>query len=306
MKKTNSAVVILIVLFISLTSSAAGKNHVQLRSNAGIADSASCAASTIGLSNSSKTFSSSAGVDNVSVTFNPSSSGCEWSVSQNDCSWFNYLMPGDAQSFSGYISYSVPANTSTTDRSCTLKLTVGSKTYDYPVMQLGAPVCNPPLASPQVTLNDTCDLVAQNIQGVTYQWYVNGNSIQSATSQFYTATYPGNYYVLITDVSNCMAQSADIYVNCSTTGLSDGPEITNTSIFPNPTNGRFRISADLWSDKPVQAKLYTVLGQLVYSQYIQPVANKIDEEIEVDLPGGIYQLQLNHSGQYYNRTLVIR
>ena len=80
--------------------------------------------------------------------------------------------------------------------------------------------------APVVQANN-CDLAANYISNVSYQWYTNSVVISGAVTRFYTANQTGYYYVVVADSNFCTAQSQDVFIdypNCSPTGVR---EITN-------------------------------------------------------------------------------
>lgn len=62
--------------------------------------------------------------------------------------------------------------------------------------------------------------------GFTYQWFLNGNPIASATQSQYYADQPGNYHVVVTAPGNCTNTATPFIVSLSTTPTSD---VTATS-----------------------------------------------------------------------------
>ncbi|MBL0317650.1 MAG: T9SS type A sorting domain-containing protein [Flavobacteriales bacterium] len=67
----------------------------------------------------------------------------------------------------------------------------------------------------------------------TYQWYLNGNPIQNATSQNYSITTTGNYSVAITDENGCEDVSEEMQVVYN---VVDELVSSALLLYPNPVN----------------------------------------------------------------------
>ncbi len=66
-------------------------------------------------------------------------------------------------------------------------------------------------------LTNTCTLLNANVANLTatYQWFVNGISIPSATTSTYNATLNGTYLVEVTDSNGCKKLSNSIVLNAT-------------------------------------------------------------------------------------------
>lgn len=77
--------------------------------------------------------------------------------------------------------------------------------------------------------------------GYMYQWYVNGNLISGATSQYYQPIVDGNYSVLVTNTSTGCSDMSDEYQFPSSLGLSD--KSSNAfALYPNPADEQITIT----------------------------------------------------------------
>jgi len=124
--------------------------------------------------------------------------------------------------------------------------------------------CN--LATPVVQLN-LCDLAAQNIPAVNYQWYLQSNAISGATSRFYSASQSGYYYVKVNDTVGCTAQSADVFVNypaCLNTGIAAVSGNPDFEVYPNPATSEITVSLVNPMAGTVHVEMVDLLGQTVY------------------------------------------
>ncbi len=90
------------------------------------------------------------------------------------------------------------------------------------------------LPQPTVTANNA-DLSTEQFD--SYQWLLNGNDIQNADQQNYTATQNGDYSVKVTDANGCENTSDAVNV----TVVSVANYELGLDIYPNPTNGMLNI-----------------------------------------------------------------
>lgn len=203
------------------------------------------------------------------------------------CNWVNIVSPVVPYSGNTWVKFSVGANTDSLQRSCALVLTGGQSVL---IVQQGVTPdpCDPPLAVPAVQAN-FCDLAAQLIPNVSYQWYNGNGLIQGANSRFYTVAQSGYYYVVVSDSDFCSAQSADVYVAypiCMGTSLDDVSESSYLIISPNPMSG---------SNLQVQINSDFIFGELTVQDVLGRIIVKKRAESEV------FPLNLEYlaSGTYY-------
>ncbi len=85
----------------------------------------------------------------------------------------------------------------------------------------------------QPVITQAGDLLSASGAG-TFQWLLNGNVIDGATSGTYTATENGNYNVIITDANGC-SNTSDAFAYIST-GIVQ-VDTNDFAAYPNPTSG---------------------------------------------------------------------
>lgn len=64
-------------------------------------------------------------------------------------------------------------------------------------------------------------VVSSNGSPINYQWYYNGDSIESANDSIYIPTEVGNYWVDVENESNCISRSHSIRINTSNNSQAD-------------------------------------------------------------------------------------
>lgn len=97
---------------------------------------------------------------------------------------------------------------------------------------------------------------------VSYQWYLNGNPINGATSQSYTATQNGSYTVEITDSNGCTAMSNPI--NITVSGINESAKEINFTLYPNPASNNFTIQTENTSFT-YNVIISSITGNIIYN-----------------------------------------
>lgn len=94
----------------------------------------------------------------------------------------------------------------------------------------------------------------------SYQWSLNGNSINGATTSDYNAgSVTGNYAVAVGDLNGCVATAS---YNYSIAGLSTISN-PNFNLYPNPSDGKVTISFSSAESRTVE--VLDLTGKIVYS-----------------------------------------
>lgn len=158
-----------------------------------------------------------------------------------------------------------------------------------------------------------------NVTSVTWSW--GDNSTSNALYPSHTYSAAGFYNICLTVSVSCGSQSttcfnasinrssennaiATVNVINQTTGLAQltGDPLSEVVIYPNPNNGQFTLNG---IDKRIQR--ITVLNMLGQSVYTQEVNEQEKLDLNLDLPKGIYFVQMgNASGLSQTKKIVIQ
>ena len=155
---------------------------------------------------------------------------------------------------------------------------------------------NPP--KPNFSING--NVFVTFLTGVSYQWYLNGNAINGAINNLYTANQSGTYKLCVTDSNGCFNCSDSLVFNF--TGISNNNLSQFVNVYPNPNDGTFQIKLNsVIVDDVVQ--IINTLGQIVYEEKI---SNTNQLTIQSELEQGVYYLRLpnNYIGQ--SLKIVVR
>ncbi|MGZ3942426.1 MAG: hypothetical protein ACXVO9_02920, partial [Bacteroidia bacterium] len=95
-------------------------------------------------------------------------------------------------------------------------------------------------ATPTPTVSASGNILTAT-NAVNYQWYMNGSIVTGATSQAYTVTQNGNYYVTITDIQGCTISSNTVNVNSVDVGVGAAYNTNAILVKPNPFTNYFEL-----------------------------------------------------------------
>jgi len=121
----------------------------------------------------------------------------------------------------------------------------------------------------------------------SYQWLLNGNPVNGATNQNYTATQNGDYSVAIIDANGCKDTSAVHTV--TELKVSNTLLASDINIFPNPVNNRINVSFP-YTSGAITIAIYSIDGQLLLSR---EYSNTTKAAIDFDnYSAGVYTLKV--------------
>lgn len=155
--------------------------------------------------------------------------------------------------------------------------------------------------SPNVQVNQIGDSLIATAGFASYQWYYLSTPIGSSTSSI-LATQDGDYTLLVTNSFGCQSSVSLLNV---VTGISDVfADGSTVSVFPNPSNGSFRVQYLSKTNSVVDVQLLNSVGQLVYSDQFNPVSEKSTLDIN-GISAGVYSLKLStQNGSVIRKVLV--
>ena len=152
------------------------------------------------------------------------------------------------------------------------------------------------LSTPTLQLNQ-CDLDAQNIPTVSYQWYLQGNPIGGANTRFYTVSQSGYYFVKVNDSLGCSAQSQDTFVSYPSCLVNGVEAILNQpafEIYPNPAFNEITISYANTLAENANIEISDLIGQTVYHSTISTLLGYNWIINIATLPAGTYLMKITN------------
>lgn len=136
----------------------------------------------------------------------------------------------------------------------------------------------------------------------SYQWYKDGQLLNSANGPEYVLTQNGSFYLVVSDSNGCEALSSQMSIQ--NVGFERLEEVV-IRVYPNPASKSLDMDWETSVEEIQELQIYTALGQVVY-QAVEPR----DKHLHVDVThwkNGIYTLSLvTDSGNVYSRLIVIQ
>jgi hypothetical protein len=135
------------------------------------------------------------------------------------------------------------------------------------------------------------------LDGDAWQWYLNNQPIEGATSNSFTMTTEGIYSVEVTAINGCSTMSN--YTNY-VLSMEEASEL-GIRIYPNPVENEFRI--DLPAQGVFNIELRDLTGRLVASRSNCQTNCTIQRE---GYAGGVYELLIMGEGTFAHQRIVFK
>jgi len=137
----------------------------------------------------------------------------------------------------------------------------------------------------------------------SYQWYYNNVPISGATSYYYVATQDGDYGIVVGNANGCQSGVNIPNVIIGVTELSDS---NGFMIYPNPSDGQFKISYNSVTNETAVISIIDKIGQVVKSvEYkLASGSNKIEMNTK-ELASGIYNVKIQIGSNVISKRLIL-
>lgn len=130
-----------------------------------------------------------------------------------------------------------------------------------------------------------------------YQWFLDGQAINGATSDSLLINANGTYQLELTSPEGCSALSNSIVIGTVDTEEANFDQLI---VFPNPNRGAFEVQ--FGQLEVAQVQVFDLLGRLIYGQ-----ANMVDSQLYIQgIPAGTYSLVVSlENGGVIRRQVVV-
>jgi GEVED domain/PKD domain/Secretion system C-terminal sorting domain len=150
------------------------------------------------------------------------------------------------------------------------------------------------------------DLSTGGLTSIHWDFGDGNASTSNNPSHDYTAAGNGSYVVTLIGTNGCGSDTTTfvVDVNCL---VSIGTAFDNQlKMFPNPSDGRFKLMATLTGSAPVAVRIEDIHGKTVYLHDFGQMAGNFMQEISLDAAKGVYFVKMDVGGQLYVRKLVLQ
>jgi hypothetical protein len=144
--------------------------------------------------------------------------------------------------------------------------------------------------------------------GFAVDWYYNGNLVVGQNGKFLTFLGNGEYRAEVYNIAYPFCRTSTSADTITVSGISDMETnaVYDVNVFPNPNNGKFRVSFNTDETQNVRLVLTSAIGQVVSDRTINNFSGQFNEELNVtDLSKGVYVLTIETPrGRTNNRIIV--
>lgn len=138
--------------------------------------------------------------------------------------------------------------------------------------------------------------------GSGYQWYQNSNPLFGATDPVFVPTGSGNYTVVVSYLNGCSRSSLPTSVMVSMDEASQ--LLAGLVLYPNPARGEAFLRTTLPIPGKTRLELVDIYGKVLKT--FQWKSWQGERSIDLQgIPGGIYQLRIEHKRARALRKLVV-
>ena len=145
------------------------------------------------------------------------------------------------------------------------------------------------------------------LQGTYAEWYFDSTLVTGQNGRFLPSLGAGKYYVIVypTGYPHCSLTSS-IYT-LTNSGITETPgDVTDLSVYPNPTNGSFTMRVSISTPGSVSVKLTDVLGRVVYENSLMNQSGEVQDNINGSaFSKGVYTLEVSTDNGSATKRVVI-
>ena len=144
------------------------------------------------------------------------------------------------------------------------------------------------------------DSVLMASQGETYKWFLNGEAVAGAETQYFIPQRAGYYQVKTTNHAGCQAVSDSIF------SLSSGVHRLNNFVLratPNPFRGAITVFLSEVPQRPANVEVLDSRGRLMYRTTMR---NNVSTIYPAGLKQGFYILKAIVNGKTVSIPIIVR
>ncbi len=155
--------------------------------------------------------------------------------------------------------------------------------------------------SPVTTFTGTTVTCAD--PAISYQWYLEGELIDGATSATYNWTTPGNYSVEIQQFEECPVMTSNQLLVFN--GVDEMNNELNFTVYPNPSNGDFNIAVNSTMSGNCRVNIIDAAGKIVHTENVVINSGKNNIAVSASLSSGLYSVEINTGLSLIQQKLIV-
>ncbi len=137
---------------------------------------------------------------------------------------------------------------------------------------------------------DGVNTISSLLDGVSFEWYLDGELLQTTDSPELDIDQVGTYGLIITSESGCEIEANEIEI--MVIGTTDTSVVTEFSLFPNPSRGNLTIDLTLTTAQEITVSLMTLDGKVVEQRIL--AGQQFQQAMNAShLDAGIYFVELS-------------
>ncbi len=167
-----------------------------------------------------------------------------------------------------------------------------------------------PPASVNILFNGTSVFVSPfPASGFAVDWYYNGNLVVGQNGKFLTFLGNGEYRAELYNIAYPFCRTATSPDTITVSGINDmnATAVYDVNVYPNPNNGKFRVSFSTDETENIRLVLTSSIGQVVSERALNNFNGQFNEELDVtDLSKGVYVLTIETPRGRSNSRIIVQ
>ncbi|MEI6310842.1 MAG: T9SS type A sorting domain-containing protein [Bacteroidota bacterium] len=153
-------------------------------------------------------------------------------------------------------------------------------------------------------------LVNSNFPGAGFsiRWFLNGILIPGANTQIIDAVGDGNYTCEVYNSNYALCSTISGNYAFSSVGIDNSvQQLSNLSVFPNPSDGTFTLSFNVYDNSEYQIQITDMLGNIVEQSTEKSTSQEIKKTYHLNnLSSGMYLLHIQSNNNSIQKRIIIK
>ena len=160
------------------------------------------------------------------------------------------------------------------------------------------------ISKPVITnINDS---LISNVQGDSYEWYINNILVQNSNHQNIKLSEVGDYKLQVVALGCVSDTSAPFHYVINGVSSKQKNADLKIDVYPNPNNGKFILSMQGVTSPIESIQVVDVTGKIVYSYELSGVVSEnFYEEISGSLTSGVYTIKIVMDNNAFFNTMIV-